>query len=52
MKHIVAISLIAVYAAIWYGVIFIPLSPLRSVWCVVTSLPILHVLSVLYNKDE
>ena len=52
MKHIIAISLIAVYAAIWYGIIFIPLSPLRSLGCIIASFPILHVLSVLYDKDE
>ena len=52
MKHIVAILLVAVYASIWYGIVFIPLSPLRSVGCVIASFPILNLLMILYDKDE
>ena len=52
MKHIIAILLVAVYASIWYGIIFIPLSEMRSLGCFFASFPILYVLSDLYNKDE
>ena len=48
MKHIVAIALIVVYASIWYGVIFIPLSPLRSGFCMLTSFPILILINNFY----
>lgn len=51
MKRIVAILLIIVYAAIWYGIIFIPLSAMRSVGCVIASFPILYILSSLYEDE-
>ena len=46
MKYVVALFLM-VYASIWYGIVFIPLSPLRSVGCVIASFPVLHVLCVI-----
>lgn len=49
MKHIIAIILVIVFAAIWYGIIFIPLSALRSIWCAIASFPILYVLQSLYD---
>ena len=51
MKYVVALFLVMVYASIWYGIVFIPLSPLRSVGCAIASFPILYVLSVI-SKDD
>lgn len=51
MKHLIAILLVIVYASIWYGIIFIPLSPLRSVGYVIASFPILYVLSTFYFDE-
>lgn len=52
MKHVIAIALLAVYITMWYGIIFIPLSEMRSLGCFFASFPILYVLSDLYGKNE